>query len=192
MTDRARLGRAPQIWAGRITILAAFFFLWEPAPATQIHRPDPDRPAERHRRVSVAGDFRHRQPHQGSRLDHARHVSSLPDRQRSRHLVGMLFVDQRRPRALLEPILIALNAMPRIALAPLFLIWFGLGLGSKIAIGFSLTFFIVLSSTVAGGRGVNPDHIMLARTLGASGRSSSANSSCPAPSRSSSRAAARV
>ena len=62
----------------------------------------------------------------------------------------------------------ALNAMPRIALAPLFLIWFGLGLGSKIAVGFSLTFFIVLTSTVAGGRSVNPDHIMLARTLGAS------------------------
>ena len=57
--------------------------------------------------------------------------------------------------------------MPRIALAPLFLIWFGLGIGSKIAIGFSLTFFIVLSSTVAVAR-VNPDHITLARTLGAS------------------------
>ena len=43
-----------------------------------------------------------------------------------------------------------------------------LGLGSKVAVGFSLTFFIVLTSTVAGGRGVNPDHITLARTLGAS------------------------
>jgi NitT/TauT family transport system permease protein len=50
----------------------------------------------------------------------------------------------------------------------LFLIWFGLGIGSKIAIGFSLTFFIVLTNTVAGGRSVNPDHITLARTLGAS------------------------
>jgi NitT/TauT family transport system permease protein len=57
--------------------------------------------------------------------------------------------------------------MPRLALAPLFLIWFGLGVASKIAIGFSLTFFIVLSSTVAGGRGLNPDHLTLARTLGA-------------------------
>jgi NitT/TauT family transport system permease protein len=83
-------------------------------------------------------------------------------------LVGMVFVTRPTVEALLSPILMALNAMPRIALAPLFLIWFGLGLGSKIAIGFSLTFFIVLSSTVAGGRGVNPDHITLARTLGAS------------------------
>jgi NitT/TauT family transport system permease protein len=83
-------------------------------------------------------------------------------------LVGMLFVTRPTVEAIFSPILTALNAMPRIALAPLFIIWFGLGLGSKVAVGFSLTFFIVLTSTVAGGRGVNPDHITLARTLGAS------------------------
>lgn len=83
-------------------------------------------------------------------------------------LVGMLFVMSPTTEAVLNPIFTALNAMPRIALAPLFIIWFGLGLGSKVAVGFSLTFFIVLGSTVAGGRGVNPDYITLARTLGAS------------------------
>jgi NitT/TauT family transport system permease protein len=83
--------------------------------------------------------------------------------------VGMLFVTMPILEALLNPMLMGLNSMPRIALAPLFLIWFGLGLGSKVAVGFSLTFFIVLTSTVAGGRGVSPDHIVLARTLGASG-----------------------
>src|SRR4249919_1527553 len=83
-------------------------------------------------------------------------------------LVGMLLVTSPTTEAVFNPIFTALNAMPRIALAPLFIIWFGLGLGSKVAVGFSLTFFIVLTSTVAGGRGVNPDHITLARTLGAS------------------------
>ena len=83
-------------------------------------------------------------------------------------LVGMLFVTSPTTEAVFNPIFTALNAMPRIALAPLFIIWFGLGLGSKVAVGLSLTFFIVLTSTVAGGRGVNPDHITLARTLGAS------------------------
>src|SRR4029453_15246330 len=83
-------------------------------------------------------------------------------------LVGMLFVTSPSMEAVFNPIFTALNAMPRIALAPLFIIWFGLGLGSKVAVGVSLTFFIVLTSTVAGGRGVNPDHITLARTLGAS------------------------
>lgn len=85
-------------------------------------------------------------------------------------LTGMVFVARPRIEAVLDPVLAALNAMPRIALAPLFLIWFGLGIGSKVAIGFSLTYFIVLSSTVAGGRAVSPDHVTLARTLGASGR----------------------
>ena len=84
-------------------------------------------------------------------------------------LTGMLFVMRPNVEAVVSPILLALNAMPRIALAPLFLIWFGLGIGSKIAIGFSLTYFIVLTNTVAGGRSVNPDHITLAETLGASG-----------------------
>ena len=84
-------------------------------------------------------------------------------------LTGMLFVMRPNLEAVLRPLLMALNAMPRIALAPLFLIWFGLGIGSKVAIGFSLTYFIVLTNTVAGGRGVNPDHITLAQTLGASG-----------------------
>lgn len=46
--------------------------------------------------------------------------------------------------------------------------YFGLGLGSKIAVGCSLTFFIVLSSTVAGIRGVSQDHLTLCKTLGAS------------------------
>ena len=66
-----------------------------------------------------------------------------------------------------EPYLTLLNSMPRLALAPLFLLWFGLGVGSKIAVGFSLTFFIVLSATVAGIRGVSSDHLTLSKTLGA-------------------------
>ena len=84
--------------------------------------------------------------------------------------LGMLFAALPRLERLADPYLMVLNAMPRIALAPLFLLWFGLGLGSKIAVGCSLTFFIVLSSTVAGTRGVSQDHVVLSRTLGATPR----------------------
>lgn len=83
-------------------------------------------------------------------------------------LVGLLFVAYPKVEQFIDPIFAGLNALPRIALAPLFLLWFGLGIASKIALGFSLTFFIVLSSTVAGARSVNSDHLMLADTLGAS------------------------
>ncbi|NMF99529.2 ABC transporter permease [Aromatoleum toluolicum] len=85
-------------------------------------------------------------------------------------LTGLIFVIFPRLERFLDPYFSALNALPRIALAPLFILWFGLGIGSKIAMGFTLTFFIVLSSTVAGMRGINQDHIVLTDTLGASPR----------------------
>ncbi len=82
--------------------------------------------------------------------------------------LGLLFSAFPGVQRASEPYVTFLNAMPRIALAPLFLLWFGLGIGSKVALGFSLTFFIVLSSTVAGIRSVNADHLVLSRALGAS------------------------
>lgn len=83
-------------------------------------------------------------------------------------IVGLAFVTMPALERFISPYFSAFNAMPRIALAPLFLLWFGLGLGSKIAVGFSLTFFIVLSSTTAGIRGVSKDWITLSQILGAS------------------------
>lgn len=80
---------------------------------------------------------------------------------------GLLFVLSPRLEKFLDPLFSGFNALPRIALAPLFLLWFGLGPSSKIALGISLTFFIVLASTVAGGRSVNTDWLILSRMLGA-------------------------
>lgn len=82
-------------------------------------------------------------------------------------LLGLFFVMYPFWERVLDPFIAALNALPRIALAPLFLLWFGLGLWSKIALGASLTVFIVLSSTVAGIRSVEQDFLTLTRTLGA-------------------------
>lgn len=82
--------------------------------------------------------------------------------------VGLMFVRWPGLERFADPYFNAFNVMPRIALAPLFILWFGLGLGSKVALGFTLTFFIVLSATVAGIRGVSQDHVTLCRTLGAS------------------------
>ncbi|WP_428851496.1 ABC transporter permease [Imbroritus primus] len=83
-------------------------------------------------------------------------------------LFGLLFVVYPPLEKFLEPLFSAMNSLPRIALAPLFLLWFGLGPASKIALGFSLTFFIVLNSTVAGARSVDSDWVTLSRMLGAS------------------------
>lgn len=80
---------------------------------------------------------------------------------------GLIFVVWPPVERFFSPLFAALNALPRIALAPLFLLWFGLGAPSKVALGLSLTFFIVLSSTVAGARSVEPDWVTLSRMLGA-------------------------
>ncbi len=81
---------------------------------------------------------------------------------------GLIFVAYPVLERFFDPLFSALNALPRIALAPLFLLWFGLGPASKIALGFSLTFFIVLNSTIAGARSVDSDWLTLSRMLGAS------------------------
>jgi NitT/TauT family transport system permease protein len=157
-----------RIWIARLIVLGTFFGSWEWASATRAIDPILiGRPSG-----IVAFIWRETFVEQSLLIDFGYTLTATLLAfllgSVSGILVGMLFVTRPNVEAVLSPILMALNSMPRIALAPLFLIWFGLGIGSKIALGFSLTFFIVLTNTVAGGRGVNPDHITLAETLGAS------------------------
>ena len=72
--------------------------------------------------------------------------------------------------ALLEPYIKAFNAMPRIILAPIFAVWFGLGMGSKVALGVTLVFFIVFFNVYQGVKEVSPVVLANARMLGASQR----------------------
>jgi NitT/TauT family transport system permease protein len=66
---------------------------------------------------------------------------------------------------LLSPYLNALNALPKVALAPLFVLWFGLGLESKIALAAVLVMFLVFLNTYAGVREVDQDLIDGARLM---------------------------
>jgi NitT/TauT family transport system permease protein len=69
--------------------------------------------------------------------------------------------------AILEPYVKALNSMPRIILAPIFAVWFGLGIGSKVALGVTLVFFIVFFNVYQGVKEVSPVVLANARMLGA-------------------------
>ncbi|WP_240918264.1 ABC transporter permease [Rhodococcus sp. 14C212] len=71
---------------------------------------------------------------------------------------------------IVAPFLDAINAMPRIALAPVFVVAFGLSISSKIALAFSIVVFMVISAARAGVRSVDVDVAVLARTLGATRR----------------------
>jgi len=72
--------------------------------------------------------------------------------------------------ALLDPYIKAVNAMPRVVLAPIFAMWFGLGIWSKVLLGVTLVFFIVFFNVYQGVKDVNPVIVDNARMLGASRR----------------------
>lgn len=83
---------------------------------------------------------------------------------------GLVLFELPRVKRTIDPFLTALNSMPRIALAPIFILWFGIGIASKVALAFSLGFFIVLLSTYGGIRNVDPTLIRLSRSLGCTAR----------------------
>ncbi|MEF7614257.1 ABC transporter permease [Aquincola sp. MAHUQ-54] len=72
--------------------------------------------------------------------------------------------------AILDPYIKALNSMPRVILAPIFAVWFGLGVASKVALGITLVFFIVFFNVYQGVKEVSPVVLANARMLGASPR----------------------
>ena len=72
--------------------------------------------------------------------------------------------------ALLDPYIKAMNAMPRVVLAPIFMVWFGLGIWSKVALGVTLVFFIVFFNVYQGVKEVSPVVLNNATMLGATRR----------------------
>ena len=72
--------------------------------------------------------------------------------------------------ALLDPFIKAANAMPRVILGPIFIVWFGLGIWSKVALGITLVFFVVFFNVFQGVREVSPVVLANARMLGANQR----------------------
>jgi len=70
----------------------------------------------------------------------------------------------------LDPYIQMLNSLPRVVLAPIFMLWFGLGIWSKVALGVTLVFFVVFFNTYRGVREVDRVIIDNARMLGASER----------------------
>jgi NitT/TauT family transport system permease protein len=85
-------------------------------------------------------------------------------------LIGFWFARQQRVAAVFDPYVKAANALPRIVLAPIFTLWFGLGIWSKVALGVTLVFFIVFFNVYQGVKEVSPTVLANARMLGMSER----------------------
>lgn len=75
-------------------------------------------------------------------------------------LAAFPFVDR-----VLSVFLVPINSIPRIALAPLFIVWFGLTISAKVALAGSIVFFMVLFNARAGIKNVDPDMIVVSRLL---------------------------
>ena len=84
--------------------------------------------------------------------------------------VGLWLALSPTAAAILDPYIKAANSMPRVILAPIFSVWFGLGVWSKVALGFTLVFFIVFFNVYQGVREVSPNILASARMLGANKR----------------------
>jgi NitT/TauT family transport system permease protein len=81
-------------------------------------------------------------------------------------LIGFGFARMPAVAAVLDPYVKIANALPRVVLAPIFALWFGLGIWSKVALGVTLVFFIVFFNVYQGVKEVNPTVLANARMLG--------------------------
>ncbi len=81
-------------------------------------------------------------------------------------VLGLLFGRYQTVADIFDPYITALYSIPKIALAPLFIIWFGIGIESKVAVSASIVFFVVFLNTYAGVRDVNPIYIHATRIMG--------------------------
>jgi NitT/TauT family transport system permease protein len=70
--------------------------------------------------------------------------------------------------ATFEPYIMGLYSIPKIALAPVFIVWLGLGMASKVAVVFVASFFLVFFNTYSGLLSINEEFVRLARLMGAS------------------------
>jgi NitT/TauT family transport system permease protein len=82
--------------------------------------------------------------------------------------LGALIAQSRWAEVTLRPYLVISQAVPKIALAPILLIFFGFGIGPKVLISALIAFFPLLENTITGLRRVDPDSLRLFQSLGAS------------------------
>jgi NitT/TauT family transport system permease protein len=83
---------------------------------------------------------------------------------------GLLLAYARGVADTIEPVLVAFNSLPRIALAPVLVIAFGLGITSKIFLAFFTVFFVIFFNTYLGVRSVDPELVKAVRVMGGTRR----------------------
>jgi NitT/TauT family transport system permease protein len=83
-------------------------------------------------------------------------------------VLGVIVGETRFGARAIMPYLVAVNAMPKVAFAPVFVAWFGFGITSKVMMAAFVSFFPVTVNTATGLNSTNPDMVMLFRSIEAS------------------------
>jgi NitT/TauT family transport system permease protein len=81
--------------------------------------------------------------------------------------LAMMIVISPLLERLVYPPMVATQSIPKIALAPLFIVWFGFGVVPKVAVAFLIAFFPIVIDTIVGLRSIDPAMLQLARSMGA-------------------------
>ena len=82
--------------------------------------------------------------------------------------LGILMAFSRLFRTGVYPLVVAFQVVPKVALAPLFIVWFGLGTTNRLMLAFVIAFFPMVVNTFAGIQGTDPVMIRMARAFSAS------------------------
>ena len=81
-------------------------------------------------------------------------------------LVALVIVRFERFGRALYPLIVLFQNVPKVALAPLFIVWFGFGLLPKVLMTFLISFFPIVIDTLTGLNAVRPESLLLIRSMG--------------------------
>jgi NitT/TauT family transport system permease protein len=79
--------------------------------------------------------------------------------------IGIALAKYRRAAEIVDPFVMGLYGLPRVALAPMFILWFGISLLAKVMMSFSMVLFVFILNVTEGIRTVDPDMVDLMRTM---------------------------
>lgn len=163
LADAAPSMRGLGVTVVRVAIIGGFFLLWEIASGRWIEPFLISSPSRIF--TSLIAGFQSGDLLQHTWVTFEEIAIGFPVGAISGIALGYAFGRSRVLADIFEPIIIALNGIPRTALAPLFIVWLGIGLWSKVGVVFLLTFFLNFFITYTGMRQMDQEYIDLARLM---------------------------
>jgi NitT/TauT family transport system permease protein len=151
----------------RVAIIGGFLLLWEIASGPWVEPFLISSPSRIF--TSLISGFREGDLFQHSWVTFTEIAIGFPIGAVAGIALGCAFGRSRLLAEVFEPIIMALNGIPRTALAPLFIVWLGIGLWSKVGVVFLLTFFLNFFNTYSGMRQMDQEYVDLARLMGVRG-----------------------